>query len=96
MLRSFKIMNDSLDKSKEHAILTYDEESDQYAIHIPESVDCNDLPAILSLLAKQGIRDLDDKWARRFVKERVVPPDRHNIGMIMRQRHIKYHSEFTI
>ena len=96
MLRSFKIMNDSLDQSKEHAILTYDEESDQYAVHIPEAVDCNDLPAILSLLAKQGIRELDDKWARRFVKERVVPPDRQNIGMIMRQLHMKKYSEFPI
>ena len=54
------------------------------------------MPAILSLLAKQGIRELDDKWARRFVKERVVPPDRQNIGMIMRQLHMKKYSEFPI
>lgn len=96
MLRKFKIMNDSLEKSAEHAILTYDEDSDQYAVHIPEAVDSNDLPAILSLLAKQGIREIDDKWARRFVKERVVPPDRQNIGMIMRQLQMKKYSEFPI
>ena len=96
MLRTFKIMNDMLEPLGEHAILTYDEDSEQYAVHIPESIDCNDLPAILSLLAKQGIRELDDKWARRFVEERVVPSDRQNIGTIMRQLHKKKYSEFPI
>ena len=41
-------------------------------------------------------QEIDDKWARRFVKERVVPPDRQNIGMIMRQLHMKKYSEFPI
>ena len=96
MLRTFEIVNDDFEPSNEHAILTYDEEQDQYAVHIPESVDSNALPAILSLLAKQGIREIDDKWARRFVKERVVPSDRQNIGMIMRQLGMKKYSEFPI
>ena len=96
MLRTFKIVNDSFEPSDEHAILTYDEDLDQYAVHIPETVDCNELPAILSLLAKQGTRELNDKWARRFVKERVVPPDRQNIRTIMRQLHMKKYSEFPI
>lgn len=96
MLRTFRILNDSLEPSKEHAILTYNEDSEQYAVHIPKSLDCNALPAILSLLAKQGIRELDDKWARRFVSERVVPADRQNIGMIMRKLHMKKYSEFPI
>ena len=52
--------------------------------------------AHVTMLAKQGIREIDDKWARRFVKERVVPPDRQNIGMIMRQLHMKKYSEFPI
>lgn len=96
MLRTFKIVNDSFEPSKEHAVLTYDEDSDLYAIHIPEKMDCNELPAILSLLARQGVRQLDDKWARRFVKERVVPPNRQNIGTIMRELHMKKYSEFPI
>lgn len=96
MLRTFEIRNDALETSTEYAVLTYDDETDQYAVHIPETVGVNDLPAILSLLAKQGRRELNDKWARRFVKERVVPPDRQNIGMIMRQLNMKMYSEFPI
>lgn len=96
MLRIFEIRNDSLEPAEEYATLTYDEETEKYAVYIPESIDCNDLPAILSLLVKQGIREIDDKWARRFVTERVVPPDRQNIGTIMRQLHMKKYSEFPI
>lgn len=96
MLRIFEIRNDSLEPAEEYATLTYDEETEKYAVHIPESIDCNDLPAILSLLVKQGMREIDDKWARRFVTERVVPPDRQNIGTIMRQLHMKKYSEFPI
>lgn len=96
MLRIFEIRNDFLEPAEEYATLTYDEATEKYAVHIPESIDCNDLPAILSLLVKQGIREIDDKWARRFVTERVVPPDRQNIGTIMRQLHMKKYSEFPI
>ena len=96
MLRTFRIKNDDFEPSVEHAILTYDDETDQYAVHIPKEVPGNQLPAILSLLAKQGMREIDDKWARRFVKERVIPADRQNIGMIMRQLNMKKYSEFPI
>lgn len=54
------------------------------------------MPAIPGELVKMGIRSIDDKWARRFVKERVVPPDRQNIGMIMRKVGMEYYSEFPL
>lgn len=80
----------------EYAILSYDEENDRYAISIPESVHPDDLPAIPACLASKGIREIEDKWARRFVKERVVPPDRQNIGMILRDVGMQYYDEFPL
>ncbi len=59
----------------EYAVLSYDEDTDEYHISIPPSVNPDDLPAIPGILARKGIREIDDRWARRFVKERVVPPD---------------------
>ncbi|MCM1498051.1 MAG: hypothetical protein NC124_06245 [Clostridium sp.] len=80
----------------EYAILSYDEEHDEYMITIPDSVSPDDLPAIPGILARKGIRVIEDKWARRFVKERVVPSDRQNIGMILREAGIPYYSEFPL
>lgn len=80
----------------EYAVLSYDEDTDEYHISIPLSVNPDDLPAIPGILARKGIREIDDRWARRFVKERVVPPDRQNIGMIMREVGMSYYSEFPL
>lgn len=78
------------------AILIYDEKADRYGVEIPENIDPDHLPAILGILARKGIYSVQDKWARRFVKERVVPPNRQNIGMIMRDVGMTYYSEFPL
>ena len=84
-MRSFLIKENGCDSSeKEYAVLSYDEEKDVYHVSIPASVNPDNLPAILGILARKGIREIEDRWARQFVKERVVPPDRQNIGMILR------------
>lgn len=97
-MRKFLIKEDNglPSEHKEYAMLFYDEDTDQYHISIPQSVNPNDLPAIPGILARKGIREIDDKWARRFVKERVVPPSRQNIGMILREVGMSYYSEFPL
>lgn len=97
-MRRFFIKEDSGPSTgqEEYAVLSYDEDNDLYHISIPLSVDPDDLPAIPGILARKGIREIDDKWARRFVRERVVPPDRQNIGMILRELGMGYYSEFPL
>lgn len=38
----------------------------------------------------------DDYFARKFVKERVAPPERQNIGSIMRKIGITRYREFDL
>lgn len=96
-MRSFLIKENGCDSSeKECAVLSYDEEKDVYHVSIPASVNPDNLPAILGILARKGIREIEDRWARQFVKERVVPPDRQNIGMILRDAGLGYYSEFAL
>lgn len=45
---------------------------------------------------RKGVYDVDDYWARRFVKERVIPPERQNIGSILRTIGAPYYTEFAI
>lgn len=96
MLRTFELINDAYAADEAHAILQYDEEKELYSIHVPRDTPENHLPAILSLLAKKGVRELDDYWSRKFVKERVVPIDRQNIGEIMRHVGMKKYNEFQL
>lgn len=96
MLHRCKIIDSSYGKDEECAILTYDDESDQYAIRIPKGIDCNRLPAIPAILAQKGVYDIDDRFARRFVIERIIPPDRQNIGEILRVVGLSYYQEFPL
>lgn len=83
MLRNYRIM--SGDTHTSCGILTYDEEKEIYHVRIYRDHDINDMPAILALSAQQGDYDLDEKRSLMFVKARVVPPDRQNIGQILRE-----------
>jgi len=40
----------------EYAILSYDEEADEYHVSIPSSVNPDDLPAIPGILVRKGIK----------------------------------------
>lgn len=96
-MRRFKIKEDGVGSEEEgYAVLSYDEDKDIYGVEIPRTIDPNHLPAILGILARKGIYSVEDKWARRFVKERVIPPDRQNIGMILRDVGIGYYAEFPL
>lgn len=94
MLRNYRIM--SGDTHTSCGILIYDEEKEIYHVRIYRDHDINDMPAILALSAQQGDYDLDEKRSLMFVKARVVPPDRQNIGQILREIGAKYYSEFAI
>ncbi len=97
MLKKFLIKETGFNREEEgYAVLSYDEERDIYGVEIPRTVNPDHLPAILGILARQGTYTVGDKWARRFVKERVVPPDRQNIGMILKDVGIGYYSEFPL
>lgn len=96
MLRKFAVKDGEYPEKPPCAMLFYDEETDGYSVEIEEWTNPADLPAILGELVKKGIRKDSGKWARRFVEERVIPSDRQNIGMIMRQLGMKYYSEFPI
>lgn len=96
-MRRFLLKDDHVPSpDNDYAVLSYDEDKDEYHVSIPDSVNADDLPAILGILARKGVREIDDRWARRFVKERVVPPDRQNIGMILREAGLGYYSEFLL
>lgn len=41
-------------------------------------------------------RTIDKDWSLRWVRERVIPPDRQNIGQILRENHMEFYDEFPL
>ena len=51
---------------------------------------------ILSDFIQKGKREIDSRWSLRWVQERVTPPERQNIGQILKNNGMKFYSEFPL
>ena len=95
MLRTFLIVHPKRN-CVNCAKLTYNEETDEYGLIIPPNAQPWELPAIPKILHAKGIYEVGDDIARKFVIERVPPPERQNIGYIMRRIGMKKYKEFDL
>lgn len=78
------------------AWLFYDEQNEKFSIKIAESSDFSRLPLILGFLFEKGYTEIDDYWSRRFVKERIVPSERQNIGEILKKNGLTEYKEIDM
>ena len=82
---------------KEHkilSILNYDEEKKEFTIDIPENVTELEAPFLMSLFLEKGIRHIDPEWSISWVRDRIVPSSRQNIGQILRENHMEAYDEY--
>ena len=90
MLWTFSIRN--VDSDKVYAHLTYDWDKDIYSMKIDSAIP-DGAPAIIQVLANQGECTMNDKLCRCFIRDRIIPANRQNIGMILRSIGEKYYHE---
>lgn len=95
-MKTFAIKEGKYKRRPAQAYLFYDENTELFSIKIKPNAVPERLPIILELLLKKGITEIDDYWARRFVKERIVPIDRQNIGEILRVHGLKEYKEIDM
>ena len=93
-MRIFAIKNEKHKKRPPQSWLIYDEKEDSFSIQISRNADKEDLPFMLTCAVENGKYDLDDKLARRFVLERIVPSERQNLGSIMAAHGMDYYDIF--
>ena len=77
------------------AFLTYHERRKEFRISINHDTAVQDAPFMLGLFIQKGIYEVDPKWSARWVKERIVPAERQNIGKILRANQLTQYDEAT-
>ena len=82
--------------SKILSFLNYDEKLKQFTIDIPEDVTKKEAPFMMSIFLEKGIRHIDAEWSMRWVKERIIPSSRQNIGQILRENKMERYDEFQM
>lgn len=70
-----------------YADLEYDWDEDRYRLKMRDNFKDHlvEAPLYLEILYRKGITELTDGQCRQFIRERVVPPTRQNIGVILRE-----------
>ena len=89
----FAIKNAYYD-AKTVGYLYYDEQKREYEIEIPETVKCYEAPPILSDFIKKNKYKIGKEWSSRWVRERVTPSERQNIGQILKANQMTEYDEF--
>lgn len=73
--------------------LYYDTETEKFRLEVfPDAVN-KWIPLPMLAMARRGILNIDHDIAYLFVRERVFPPDRANIGAILRELGLQFYRE---
>ncbi len=91
----FAVKNKVYD-DKTVAYLLYDEKKKAYRIEVPEGVKSVEAPPIIADFIEKGEKVIGEEWSLRWVKQRVIPPERQNIGQILRENDMEYYDEFPL
>ena len=67
------------------AYLSYDTKTQQFSLRIRKDVKLSSLPGMMRLFAQKGLYEPGEEWSKRWVQERIVPMDRHGIGIALRE-----------
>ena len=89
-------IRDEADRRKDLAFLLYYESAKEFYIELPEDADPWETPLILSAFAKKGERSINSYWSGLWVRQRIVPSDRQNIGQILKDNHLKEYDEYQL
>ena len=95
-MRVFEIYNASKRSRKPVGRLSYDEVGSTFSIAISPDAIPEELPLMLALFAMRGEHQVPDKWARRWVEERIPPKGRQNLGEILRAQGLDCYDEISL
>ena len=88
--------DESSQKQKDLAYLLYYEQEKRFYIELPENADAWETPLLLDSFVKRGETTVNSYWSKIWVEQRIVPPDRQNIGEILRDNHLKEYDEYEL
>ena len=83
-MKIFAIRDASIAKDRDLAWLLYYPAADEFHIEVCDGVDEWEAPLLISSFVKRGEKSLDPQSSRLWAELRIIPPDRQNLGMVLR------------
>lgn len=94
-MRVFAIRDDEI-AGKDLGYLLYYEGSKAFYIELPEEADEWETPMILSSFVRRGEHSVNAYWSMVWVRQRIVPQDRQNLGQILKDNGLDAYDELQL
>lgn len=82
------------DDQRVWATLTYSAGTKEFHLSIEKDATWRDAPFCIAAFVQKGMFEVGPEWALRWVKQRLIPPERANIGEILRSCGLTKYDEF--
>lgn len=95
-MRRFEIIDGSRRGGRPCAWLICHEREERFEIELAGNATACDVPAMLMPFVQKGQRTIGHDWAIRWVRERIVPPSRQNLGQVLRANGMSVYDELQL
>ena len=76
--------------------LFYYDRSKRFYTELLSDLDEWSAPFIFAGHVKRGEYSIDSVWSKKFVNQRIIPPDRQNLGSILKENGLKTYDEYKL
>lgn len=94
-MKSYAIYDADLNRTTPIGYMFYYEKAEEFVIELCENLDEWDVPLLFQGLVRKGCYTVSKENSLLWVKERVIPSGRQNIGMILKNHRLKKYSEMA-
>ena len=94
-MRIFAIKDDNMGDSI-LGYLIYYKNARAFYIELPGNADPWTTPLLLASFLKRGEHSVSSSWSQLWVEQRIIPPDRQNIGQILKENGLSEYDAFSL
>lgn len=98
-MRRFEIIDGARRNALPCAVLNWknnNTEESTLSVDINEYAGVDDVPMLFVPFVRENKRHIGDKWTKRWIKERIVPSSRQNLGEVLRANNLEFYDEMTL
>lgn len=92
----FEIRDGATKEKRLLGYLFYYERSRRFFAELLRDLDEWTVPFIFSGFVKRGIYSIDSEWSMKFVRQRIIPSDRQNLGAVLKANKLREYVEYKL
>ena len=95
-LKIFAVKDENDPSRKTLSWLIYYPHTKTFYLEVPNEIDTWEAPLLVSSFVSRGERTLNAHWSKLWVQQRIIPQDRQNLGLILKENGLQEYDEFSL